>query len=1045
MAIVAELGPPDLFITFTCNSKWAEITNSLRFFGMNPGGEYEEHSLEANFRADIVAIVFHLKLKELMDLLTKKHVFGPVKGFMYTVEFQKRGLPHAHILLILEDRHKPEPAQIDDFVCAEIPDMEAEPLLYETVSKCMMHGPCGQANPNSPCMEDGHCTKNYPRAFTNSTTVQADGYPIYRRRNNRRTVPVDVRGHNGQPDRHVNLDNRWVVPYNKRLSHYFNAHINVKICSSVKAVKYVYKYIYKGSDQAQVVLRDTVAVGDNVNEVQVFLNARFISPPEACWRIFAFPLHGRKPSIVRLVVHEENQQSIMIGTDGPIDEEGVQEAGEKKTMLMAWFEANSRDDAIGDIACSLTYQQFPQRFVWLATRREWKLRVRGFALGRMYYVHPTAGEEFYLRLLLQVQKGCRSFDDVKTVDGVVHPSFRGAWQALGLLADDGEWKRTLIEAAQFNTSRQLRELFAAILQFCVVGDPLLLFCENRVALSDDLLHREHVRRNNGALQLIKEELDVLTLWDLELILRDAGRSLNNYPPLQTPNPPPIPDDASDNPLIREQRELNSVDEQLFANMAFDSLNDDQHLVVVTIESAIAGAVEPGQSFFFIDGPGGTGKTHVYRILLARVRQRGDIALAVASSGNAALLLNGGRTAHSMFKIPIHVDADSHCTISAQSERAQLFREAKLVVWDEAAMVHRHVLEAFERTCRLIRNSEVPFGGLVVVMEGDFRQTLPVVPNGTREDTVAACIQSSSLWRHVQVLRVTINMRVRAALANAAPEQLDVVRAEVEQHARWLLSIGDGNHPDVRQEGKEFPRVAIPPLFRVPTLSVARLINRVYPNLDERFRNNDITADWLLERAILAPLNSDVHAINAMVSQLVPGEPMEYVSSNTVEDVAEGEETLYTSEYLASLHPNGFPAHKLLLKVGMPIMLIRNINPKVGMCNGTRMTVVSLSRNLIVGRILGGRFAGNEVFVPRVDLISDEDRYTPFKLRRRQFPVVPAWAVTINKAQVRLCRVLGFTWPIAYSHMVNSMLPFLGLHQWGVFLLFAQRRRMRKMT
>ena len=747
MAIVAELGPPDLFITFTCNPKWAEITNSLRFFGLNPDGEYEEHSPEGNFRADIIAIVFHLKLKELMDLLVKKGAFGPVVGFMYTIEFQKRGLPHAHILLILQD--KPDPARIDDFVCAEIPDPVAEPLLYETVTKSMIHGPCGDANPNSPCMEGGRCTKNYPRAFTNATTVQADGYPTYRRRNNGRTVPVYVRGRNGQPGRWVNLDNRSVVPYNKRLSHYFNAHINVEICSSVKAVKYVYKYIYKGSDRARIVLRDTVADRDNVNEVQVFLNARFISPPEACWRIFAFPLHGRKPSIVRLVVHEENQQSVTIAADGVVDEQNVEEAGLRRTMLMAWFEANLRDDAIGVLARTLTYQAFPKHFVWVKKTREWKMRENGaIALGRMYYVHPTAGERFYLRLLLQVQKGCTSFDDIKTVDGVVHASFRGACQALGLLADDGEWKRTLIEAAQFKTGRQLRELFAAILQFCIVGDPLVLFRESRVALSDDLLHRERVRRNDAALQLTQEELHVLALWDLELILRDAGRSLNNYPPLRTPDPPPIPDDATDNALIREQRELNSLDEQLFANLAFDSLNDDQSAAVVAVEAAMAGPVEPGQGFFFIDGPGGTGKTHVYRILLARVRQRGDIALAVASSGNAALLLNGGRTAHSMFKIPIHVDATSHCTISAQSDRAQLLREAKLVVWDEAAMVHRHALEAFERTCRLIRNSPVPFGGLVVVMGGDFRQTLPVVPNGTREDTVAVCIQSSPLWRQV---------------------------------------------------------------------------------------------------------------------------------------------------------------------------------------------------------------------------------------------------------------------------------------------------------
>ena len=92
------------------------------------------------------------------------------------------------------------------------------------------------------------------------------------------------------------------MPYNKRLSQYFQAHINVKICSSVRAIK----YIYKGSDRARVALGDTLADGDQVNEITVFLTARFISPPEACWRIFGFPLHGRRPAILRLAVHEEN-------------------------------------------------------------------------------------------------------------------------------------------------------------------------------------------------------------------------------------------------------------------------------------------------------------------------------------------------------------------------------------------------------------------------------------------------------------------------------------------------------------------------------------------------------------------------------------------------------------------------------------------------------------------------------------------------------------------------------------------------------------------
>ena len=1012
MAIVADLGSPDLFVTFTCNPHWSDIEKALEYLVKKlDGSGYDKHKIDATYRPDIVSIVFHLKLRELLDLLTKKHVFGKVKGFMYTIEFQKRGLPHAHILLIMEDGHKPDPAKIDDYVCAELPDPIEEPVLFEVVTKCMLHGPCGDLNPDCPCMENGRCSKKYPRPFTETTTILGDGYPCYRRRRNGRSVMVYVKGcaaRDGQPARpgqHVAVDNRWVVPYNKRLSHYFRAHINVEICSSVRAIKYIYKYIYKGSDRARIALCDTLAEGEQVDEILVFLTARFISPPEARWRIFGFPLHGRSPAIMRLAVHEENQQSVVVDSVGNVGLEDVEAAGDKLTTLLGWFEANKRDDAIGQLARTLTYIEFPTQFVWNKKDRVWTLRSRGKMIGRMYFVHPTEGERFYLRMVLQVQRGATCFADLRTVDGVVYDSYRGACRALGLLSDDDEWMRTLREAAQFQTGRQLRELFACMLQFCIIGDPGALFQNHRQALSEDLLHRERVCRGDPGLELTQDELDVFALWDIELILRDAGKSLNDYPPLQTPNPPPVAYVQPDNPLIREQLDLNTLEEQEFALTAFDSLNDDQRHAVSAVETALDRNDGRG-AFFFVDGPGGTGKTHVYRVLLARVRRGRDIALAVASSGNAALLLLGGRTAHSMFKIPIHVQVDSHCTISAHSQRAELLRVAKLVVWDEASMVHRHVLEAFERTCRSIRQSDALFGGLVVVMGGDFRQTLPVVPQGTREDLVAVCIRSSVLWRNVQVLRLTINMRVRAALANAAPERVDVVRAEVERHAEWLLSIGNGTHVDSRLDGEEFPRVALPHQFRLPTLSLDALIDRVYPGLAQRFIDNTLTSAWLLERAILAPLNTDIHAINAVITRGIPGEEKVYVSSDSVQDASAGETMLYTTEYLNSLHPNGFPPHRLVLKLGMPIMLIRNMNPKVGMCNGTRMIVVSLSRNLIVGRIMGGRFEGRTVFVPRVDLISDEDRYTPFKLRRRQFPVVAAWAMTINKAQGQTLSSVG---------------------------------------
>ena len=136
MAIVRTYGKPDLFITFTCNPQWSEIVASLK-----PGQTSSD-------RPDLIARVFQLKLKELLREILERQIFGKVLAHMYVIEFQKRGLPHAHILLILSPGDKPtSPAHYNSFVSAEIPDPMAHPRLHSIVARNMIHGPCGSANP----------------------------------------------------------------------------------------------------------------------------------------------------------------------------------------------------------------------------------------------------------------------------------------------------------------------------------------------------------------------------------------------------------------------------------------------------------------------------------------------------------------------------------------------------------------------------------------------------------------------------------------------------------------------------------------------------------------------------------------------------------------------------------------------------------------------------------------------------------------------------------------------------------------------------------
>ncbi|CAF4172498.1 unnamed protein product, partial [Rotaria sordida] len=281
----------------------------------------------------------------------------------------------------------------------------------------------------------------------------------------------------------------------------------------------------------------------------------------------------------------------------------------------------------------------------------------------------------------------------------------------------------------------------------------------------------------------------------------------------------------------------------------------------------------------------------------------------------------------------------------------------------------------------LRNNGKNMGGVVVLIAGDFRQTLPVIPKGTMADELKACLKSSYLWRHVASLKLSTNMRVHL--------QGDV---SAGRFAEQLLAIGNGKIPADPVSGL----INISDNFCNIVESVEELKNKVFPNIQTQYKDHK----WLCERAILAPKNVNVNAINLQIQQQLPGEAISYKSIDTVKDI--DMVVQYPTEFLNSLEPSGMPPHNLRLKIGSSIMLLRNLDaPRL--CNGTRLCVKTLMPHVIEATIMTGCAKGEDVFIPKIPLLPSD---IPFQFTRLQFPVRLAFAMSINKAQGQSLKVAG---------------------------------------
>lgn len=507
--------------------------------------------------------------------------------------------------------------------------------------------------------------------------------------------------------------------------------------------------------------------------------------------------------------------------------------------------------------------------------------------------------------------------------------------------------------------------------------------------------------------LQEKELENICLSHIESLLQSNGSTLRNFDDM--PNAEENYLSSLNNRLLMKELSYDRVALQKEHSAYLKTLTTEQEKVYVTVMNAVeknAGGV------FFIYGYGGTGKTFLWRTFSAALRSKGEIVLNVASSGIASLLLDGGRTAHSRFVIPININEDSICSIEQNSELSDLIQKTKLIIWDEAAMTHKHCFEALDRTMRDILRSNKPdsetkpFGGKVVLFGGDFRQILPVVPKGTRSMIVNSSLNSSYLWQHCQVLRLSENMRLRSGR-----NKTDL--KEVKEFAEWILKLGDGL---LGEENDGDTDIEIPEdlLILDQENPISSLISFTYPNMNQNLTD----PMYFQQRAILAPTNEVVHSINEHLLMAIPGEEKIYLSSDSLcesEEETDINMALFSPDVLNKLNLSGLPNYKLVLKVGAPVMLLRNIDQANGLCNGTRLQVTKLGKYLIEAKIITGTNIGHHTLISRLKM-SPSDKRIPVKISRRQFPLTLCFAMTINKSQGQSLERVGLYLPRSvFSH------------------------------
>ena len=927
-------------------------------------------------------------MTEFLDDILKRDVLGKVRGFVYSVEFQKRSVPHLHLLLMMEANSTPQSTlDLDNVIWSEIPDPLRFPRLHTLVVKHMDHSSCRNNSTNPVCLNEntGKCRYYFPQEWQTETQFGVGN----KRTVHRRRSPDDG-GLSVKKGRRSVMDNRWVASYNPGFLLKFNCHINVQHCNSLQAIEYLCKYVNKGNDKIGFqLLKDSEE--KILNEVKDFMESRYLTPTYCMWRLFDFDLHKKSPTTVELAVHLPQEQLISIKPhqQSPDELRRLLE-NRTKTSLEHGFDLNEKYEKTSTVEVfrngtripnpnELLYHQIPEYYLYDKKKGFWKARENcRDSMGFLRPVRKIKCEEWYLSLILRHVKGAKSFDDLLTFENVKYKTFEEVCVARGLL-EDGEYiKRLFIECALALPTDQFVELFVTVLLTNSHMDAADLWNEYKGILSGRSWSEKPEKAELACLRKISKLIAV-----------------SNYI-LEDFNLPSIPDfsDLSSYEIEHTYNDEEKANFKVEFDTMYETLNDGQKKIVDTI-------MYSDKKYVSVNAAGGCGKTYAAKCIMNGFRMEGRIVLAVASTGVAAMILPNGKTVHSQFKMPIDLTEESLCGLKENSNEGliRLLKKTDLIIWDECPNSKRLMFKCLDKTLRIILGVDEPFGGILMLLTGDFRQCVAVVENTSNPaEIVDQSIIRDPVWlRYFEKMELSENMRVRN-------EETDGIKTDWSE---YLLEVGEDKLEKRYINGKD--NSIIDPRLCDEYECIEDFVEKIYPDYANRYKDHN----WLNERGILTPLNRNVDAINEILYDALPETETILFSSHTVLD-PHVDPSLWPMETIENLVIPGMPKHELRLKKHTVVMCMRNINPACGLRNGTKLVVEDISSLWLRCRIISDiPQRGDVVNICRIRFTYDASKprsKSPVSFIRLQFPLQVCYAMTINKAQGQTLPYLGIYLP-----------------------------------